>query len=74
MKKTTTWAVLGSLAINLLLGGALALVFSAVPAAQAAELPPAPASTPAAPPKAPATGEAAKPDYLTAVRMGWAAG
>jgi hypothetical protein len=74
LKKTTTWAVAGSLAINLALGGVIALVLSAVPAAQATELPQAPASTPATPAKAPAQGGSKKEDYLTAVRMGWAAG
>jgi hypothetical protein len=74
MKKTTTWAVVGSLAINLALGGIISLVLSAVPAAQAAELPQAAASAPATPSKAPAPDANRKDDYLTAVRMGWAAG
>jgi hypothetical protein len=73
VKKTTTWAVAGSLAINLALGGIIALVLSAVPAAQATELPQAPATAPA-PVKAPAPDGSKKSDYLTAVRMGWAAG
>jgi hypothetical protein len=74
LKKTTTWAAVGSLAINLALGGIIALVLSAVPAAQATELPQAAASAPATPAKAPAPGANKKDDYLTAVRMGWAVG
>lgn len=74
MRKTTTWAVVGSLAINLALGGIIALVLSAVPAAQATELPQVPASLPATPVKTPAQDGNKKVDYLTAVRMGWAAG
>ena len=72
MKKTTTWAVFGSLAINLVLGCIIALVFSAAPAVQASELPQGAASAPAASPAAPAKDSSKKVDYLTAVRMGWA--
>jgi hypothetical protein len=70
--RITTWAVLGSLLVNLVLGLLVALVFS-VPAARAAE-------------RAQCTGRTMHathtPDrpalvhrgYLVAVRMGWAAG
>ena len=74
MKPTNTWAVLGSLAINLILGCIVALVFSAAPAVQAAEAPHPAASTPATPAAPPAQDGSKKDDYLVAVRMGWAAG
>jgi hypothetical protein len=74
MKTTRTWAVLGSLAINFVLGCVVALVFSAAPAVQAAEAPRAPASAPATPAPPPAQDGSKKDDYLVAVRMGWAAG
>jgi hypothetical protein len=74
MKKTTTWAVVGSLAINFVLGCVVALVFSGAPTVQAAEAPHPVAGAPAtpAPPAAPGGGK--KDDYLVALRMGWAAG
>ncbi len=71
MKKTSTWALFGTVAINLALGCALALLFTASPAVQAAEQPPKPQHAPAPPSK---PGDTKKQDYLTAVRMGWAAG
>jgi hypothetical protein len=74
MKKTTTWAVFGSLAINLVLGCIVALVFSVAPVAQAAELPQSAPSAPATPAPAPPKDDSKKDSYLTAVRMGWAAG
>ena len=74
MKKTMTWAVMGSLAINLVLGCIVALVFSAAPAVQAAEAPHPAAGAPAAPAPPPAQEGSKKDDYLVAVRMGWAAG
>jgi hypothetical protein len=74
MKKTTTWAVLGSLAINLVLGCIVALVFSVAPAVQAAEAPHPAAGAPATPAPTPAGDGSKKDDYLVAVRMGWAAG
>ena len=75
MKTTTTWAVLGSLAINLVLGCIIALVFSAAPAVQAAEVPAGTAKAPATPvAAAPAPQGGKKDSYIVAVRMGWAAG
>jgi len=65
--RITTWAVLGSLLINLALALLVAVVFS-VPPARAAE-------------RAQCTGRTIHPThtpdhrgYLVAVRMGWAAG
>ncbi len=74
MKTTKTWAVVGSLAINLVLGCLVALVFSAAPAVQAAEAPHAGPAAPATPAPPPTQDGSKKDDYLTAVRMGWAAG
>ena len=74
MKTTTTWAVLGSLTINLVLGCIIALVFSAAPAVQAAEVPAGTAKAPATPVAAPAPQGGKKDSYIVAVRMGWAAG
>ena len=70
MKKTSTWALFGTVAINIALGCAIALLFTASPAVQAAEQPSKPQHGPAPPPKQ----DTKKQDYLTAVRMGWAAG
>ena len=68
MKLTTTWAFLGSLAINIVLGLLIAAVFSVTPA-KAADLPArtAPTQERSATPVAPRR----KQDYLTPVRMGW---
>ncbi len=74
MKTTKTWAVFGSLAINLVLGCVVALVFSIGPAVQAAEAPHPAASAPATPAPPPTQEGSKKDDYLVAVRMGWAAG
>jgi hypothetical protein len=79
MKKTTTWAVLGSMVINLMLAFAVAAVFSVTPRAQATV-----AQASAAPARAicshtaprevsPAVHEQGD-SYLVAVRMGWGAG
>lgn len=71
--KMTTWAVLGSLLINVMLGVLIAAVFSASPAARAeactgphsaAHVKPAPAS--------PTHTPYPRHGYLIAVRMGWA--
>ena len=78
MKKTTTWAVLGSVVINLGLALAVAAVFSVTPRAQATV---AQSATPArdaicahAPREVrPAVHEQGD-SYLVAVRMGWGAG
>lgn len=70
--KTTTWAALGSLFINVMLGLVIAAVFSATPSAQAGE--PAHLSCAGqakhakqAPPQPAPTRRA----YLVEVRMGW---
>ena len=72
--RMTTWAILGSLLINLMLSLALAAVFSVTPAANAAELPGC--STQATPHTRPAPAQPARPGhrYIVAVRMGWAMG
>jgi hypothetical protein len=67
--KTTTWAVLGAIAVNLALGFVIAQLFSVVPAAQADEM----GGNPAAAQLAPAPEPAHKGGYLVAVRMGWEA-
>lgn len=74
MIMTKTWAVLASLLINLMLGVAVATVFSVAPSAQAeacsathaAATPTKSTSVPRAPAS---TGHHG---YLIAVRMGWA--
>ena len=67
----TTWAILGSLAINLMLGLAIATMFSASPPAMAAQVPGC--STHAAAPARPAPAQPARSGhrYIVAVRMGW---
>ena len=75
MKMTRTWAVLGSLLVNLMLGLVLATVFSVAPSAQAeacsATHAAATPSKSTSAPRAPATG-GHHGYYLIAVRMGWA--
>ncbi len=72
--KTTTWAALGSLCINIVLGLVIAAVFSAAPTAQAGESVhlhcggQAKHAKQAAPQAAPAPTRRA---YLVEVRMGW---
>ena len=78
MKKTTTWAVLGSVAINLMLALTVAAVFSVTPRAQAtAAQTPAPAGelvcSHSPREVRPAVHEMGG-SYLVAVRMGWGAG
>ena len=70
--RTRTWAMLGSLVINLMLGLAVAAVFSASPPAMAAAVPACPAN--AAAHTRPAPAQPARPGhrYIIAVRMGWA--
>jgi hypothetical protein len=68
----TTWAILGSLVINLMLSLAIAAVFSAPPAV-AAELPGCSHATAPARP-APAQPARSSRRYIVAVRMGWAMG
>lgn len=73
MKDATTIGVLGSLVINLMLGLAVAAVFSVTPAAQAQEA--QCSAAPAVQPKsAPALVREHQDDYVVATRMGWAAG
>ena len=74
--KTTTWAMFGSLFVNLMLGLVVAAMFSAAPSGQAradelnhsrcAEQ--AKHAKPAAPPAAPAP---VRRTYLVEARMGW---
>ena len=70
--RVTTWAVLGSILINLVLALLVAVVFS-VPPARAAERAQCTGRTihPTHTPDRPAL---AHRGYLVAVRMGWAAG
>jgi hypothetical protein len=70
--RATTWAILGSLAINLMLGLAIATVFSAAPSAMAAELPGCSAHAAAPARQAPAQPARTGHRYIVAVRMGWA--
>jgi hypothetical protein len=72
--RTASWAILASLAINLMLGLAIAAVFSVSPPARAAEVPGC--STHAAPHTRPAPTPPARAGhrYIVAVRMGWAMG
>ena len=72
--KTTTWAALGSLFINVMLGLVIAAVFSAAPTARAADSAhlrcggQAKHAKQAPPQAAPAPTRRA---YLVEVRMGW---
>jgi hypothetical protein len=76
MHMKMTWAVIGSLLINAMLGLAIAAVFSVSPPAQASEPQRCSgahaavhvAHSPAAPGRALSRHDA----YLTAARMGWA--
>jgi hypothetical protein len=72
MKMTTTWAVLGSLVITLVLGLAIAGVsgVTASAKAQACSTHPVTQSKSTPVPAAPATSR--NHAYLIAVRMGWA--
>jgi len=80
MKTTTTWAVLGSVVINLALAFAVAAVFSVTPRAQATvvQATAAPAAREAMCSHAPREVRPAAHEqgdsYLVAVRMGWGAG
>jgi hypothetical protein len=70
--RMTTWAILGSLVINLMLGLVMAAVFSVSRPATAAESAQCPAH--AAAPRRQAPGHPARsgPRYIVAARMGWA--
>ena len=70
----TTWAVIGSLLINVMLGLAIAAVFSVSPPAQASELKGCSHSAVHAAhnPAAPGRTLSRHDSYLIAARMGWA--
>jgi hypothetical protein len=74
--RTTTWAILGSLTINLVLGLMITAVFSVTPrATAAAKAPGSPeCSAHVAAPARQAPAQPARPGhrYIVAVRMGWA--
>ena len=69
---TTTWAILGSLCINLMLGLAITAVFSVSPPVKAAELLRCPAHAAAHAPQAAPPPAHSGHRYIVAVRMGWA--
>jgi hypothetical protein len=69
--KSTTWAALGSLSINLVLGLLIAALFSAAPAARAAERTQC-VQHAVSSHQAPARQAAPHRSYIVAVRMGWA--
>src|ERR1700693_1625202 len=71
--RVTTWAVLGSLLINLVLGLLVAAVFSVAPA-RAAERAPCAGGRTMATTQTPDRPALVQRGYLVAVRMGWAAG
>jgi hypothetical protein len=73
--RTATWAILGSLGINLMLGLVFATVFSVSPPVKAAELRRCSAQAAAHAPQAPqppAQPARSGHRYIVAVRMGWA--
>ena len=71
--RTETWAILGSLGINLMLGLVIAAVFSVSRPVDAAELLRCSAHAAAAhAPQAPAQPARSGHRYIVAVRMGWA--
>jgi hypothetical protein len=70
--RNTIWAILGSLAINLMLGLAITTVFSVSPPAQAAGLPACSGHAAAPTRQAPAPPARSGRRYIVAVRMGWA--
>jgi len=69
---STTWAILGSVAINLVLGLVITVVYSVSPPANAAGLPGCPAQAAAHVRHAPAQPARSGHRYIVAVRMGWA--
>jgi len=71
--RITTWAVLGSLLINLVLGLLVAAVFSVAPPVRAAEHAQCAGPTMHTA-QTPARAVLVHRGYLVAVRMGWAAG
>ena len=72
--RVTTWAVLGSLLINLVLGLLVAAVFSVAPSAHAAERAPCGGRHPVHTTATPDRPAPVHRGYLVAVRMGWAVG
>jgi hypothetical protein len=70
--RTTTWAIMGSLVVNLMIVLLIATVFSVPPSATAAES--TGCSAHAAAHARPAPVQPARPNhrYIVAVRMGWA--
>ncbi len=73
--RVTSWAVLGSLLINLVLALLVAAVFSVAPPARAAERAPcALGQHPAHTTPTPDRPALVHRGYLVAVRMGWGAG
>src|SRR5260370_38057344 len=72
--RVTTWAVLGSLLINLVLGLLVAAVFSVAPSARAAERAPCAVGRTTHATQTPDRPAVVHRGYLVAVRMGWGAG
>ena len=72
--RVTTWAVVGSLLINLVLGLLVAAVFSVAPPARAAERAPCAVGHPVHATQTPDRPALVHRGYLVAVRMGWAGG
>jgi hypothetical protein len=72
--RTTTWAILGSVVINLMLGLVIAAVFSVSPPLKAAESTECSAHAPTHSRQAPAQPAPSGHRYIVAVRMGWAMG
>jgi hypothetical protein len=72
--RVTTWAVLGSLLINLVLGLLVAAVFSVAPPVRAAERAPCAVGRPVHTTQTPDRPALVHHGYLVAVRMGWAGG
>jgi len=72
--RVTTWAVLGSLLINLVLGLLVAAVFSVTPPARAAERTPCAVGRTTHTTQTPDRPALVHRGYLVAVRMGWGAG
>ncbi|HVN45062.1 MAG TPA: hypothetical protein VMT66_07395 [Steroidobacteraceae bacterium] len=70
--RAMTWAIFGSLAINLVLGLAIAAVFTAAPRASAAAATRCSTQQAKPAPSAAAPRPAAAHRYIVAVRMGWA--
>ena len=72
--RVTSWAVLGSLLINLVLALLVAAVFSVAPPARAAERAPCAGRQPVHTTPTPDRPAPVHRGYLVAVRMGWGAG